>query len=342
MPSLNEGFEDNLSSDLPLISDFTQPDNSLTSETQEIPHKGFLAVYGNDIVSPITNDVTIKDIFGDDVKPNILPDLKADIILIEQSNNILADAGEIHSNVISRCSVCQEDIAAFDSAVPGFLNDEECIEYYTKSPTITRYKTAIGSMSSFIDKEQLNQKQIFSNICINLNKGIIETLEYLDTNLINKIDQINLIKNKSSGKIIELNIEDFLSSYSVTLRNILNSEILYQTPMFGQALLNEIINLIPVINSTDNFSIEELISFIGSDKQFNIFKTIQNMLVVSNDVVADILREVTNSNVKKEEVTKLIIDNIETIQFQYELVIKIHKLINEFYKIHILVLCKIT
>ena len=148
MSGLNDDIEEDIEQELPGSDklDIT-PDQFKTSDSkiaelninQPVAPSIILKV-GEDSVDEDGKSITpsITDLFGSDVVPNELPNLNAKIVMIEDNKNTISDATSALNNIQVNQAISQEDIKEIDAIFPGYLGDKERIEYYTKTPTLTR------------------------------------------------------------------------------------------------------------------------------------------------------------------------------------------------------------
>lgn len=168
---------------------------------------------------------TVSELFGKEVVPNQLPDLNAKIVLVENTGNSVTDARSTLNGITLRNAISQEDINEINSIFPGYLNDSEKIEYYTKTPTLTRYTTAVNTIGFKIADQQKEQLSLTVETFTLLKDSIAKTQAYLKDNLIDTM-QVKQKKIVFLMTIIEdSNKDKDISGYHAIINKLLSSDL---------------------------------------------------------------------------------------------------------------------
>jgi hypothetical protein len=230
MAGLNDDIEpdDDIESELP-----GSPKNPVKAGEFIVPHPEELATGHNQPVAPEINIVvdkplvddngepvkpTARDLFGKDIVPNELPDLNAEIILVDEVANKITDASGVYDSITNAHAISQESILEIDSILPGYLNENEIIEYYTKTPTLTRYETATNKIGYEIAKQKQEHDKMALDIFMKLKSSVETAIAYIDEHLIYDREGINSVLRKASDAVDDLFIEGTLTDIKVSLK----------------------------------------------------------------------------------------------------------------------------
>lgn len=210
MAGLNDDVEDGLppedALDIPTINP-NQPE----------PDKVILTTTDNP--KAVSKEPTAQDLFGAGVAPGELPNLNAEFEIIVNKSNGLKDAEEVSLGIQNSNTISQEDIKLVDCVLPGFINEDRLLGFYTKLKTKTMYSDTMKGIQQRIAKESLDLETDTESFLTKLQEeyqnftGKFE-LEYQET--LNK--QISFIKDTLEHKVFYCNTECqklFNESYSL-------------------------------------------------------------------------------------------------------------------------------
>lgn len=128
MSSLNDGFE---------------LDDELIENKKEQP----VLISGGTEVSSI-NASEFADTVFKDTRAGVIPELREDSSVVTAVNTI-EDLGDLKKSIITSDGMNKTFALEADKLIPGFLNEDVPIEFYTSFPSKTNYKFALES----IDKQ---------------------------------------------------------------------------------------------------------------------------------------------------------------------------------------------
>lgn len=240
MSGLNDDIEEDVEQELPgkdkldiTVDQFKtiDPSTMQPGDNQPAAPKVVLQV-GEDEVDDQGNSIkpTVSELFGEDVVPNELPDLNAKIVLMETKQNTITDATSTLNTIKFNGAISQEDIQEINSILPDYLNDNERIEYYTKTPTLTRYTTAVNTIGFKIADQKQEQLTLTVDTFSLLKDSIVKTQTYLketlvDTNSVRKDHTTMLLE------FIEENLKDRdVSGYHAVIEKLMNNNIQVAAP----------------------------------------------------------------------------------------------------------------
>lgn len=203
MSGLNDEYELERSR---LLKDSNTPDPDLLSADKE--GVTLVTTYGQTLVPTLPENVpSIKDLFGDNVVPNELPKLQADIVLISQKENNISDVKEATEHLFSTNVICQEDVSFIDVFLPGFVSENNPLAYYTKSPSKTQYQQAVTKLESDIKTKETELIEFINSVYANLLSVVKAVSLYNDKNFILTVNsEKGEIANRieSNKKILEV------------------------------------------------------------------------------------------------------------------------------------------
>lgn len=181
MNGLNDGLD---TEDDKVPGDFIQPDPALVEPGKHQPPaepKTLVTTYGDQGPPTDPKDVpTVKELFGDNVVPNELPNLNANIVLIDQGNNAIADTTEVLGGISKACAVCKEDIQVIDALHPGYINEQRPIQYYTERPSRTMFAETVTALNQKLSSLKLGQKCLIRETVATFGPAILGLRAYTD------------------------------------------------------------------------------------------------------------------------------------------------------------------
>lgn len=104
------------------------------------------------------NNVPATRLFGSPIVPGELPNLDAEFIITTEITNKASDIANVQSAIGGHCSMCQEDALAVDSVVPGFINSDRPLGFFTENRTKTQLTQTMASLESAIDLQLIELK----------------------------------------------------------------------------------------------------------------------------------------------------------------------------------------
>jgi len=237
MAGLNDDIDadDDIENELP-----GSPKNPVRAGEFFVPHPEELATGSNQPVAPKINIVvdqppvddngdpvkpTARDLFGQDIVPNELPDLNAEIIFVDEIANKITDASGVYQDITSARAISQESILEIDSILPGYLNENEIIEYYTKTPTLTRYETATNQIGYQIAKQQIEHDKLAVDIFDRLQASVENTIVYIQEHLLNDREKVCSTLRDSIIGVNEQFIEGSLTQTKEALKAAWNNPV---------------------------------------------------------------------------------------------------------------------
>jgi len=336
MAGLNDDIEEELAGSDPnniLSKDYVIPKEEIVEVNDKqpaAPKVTLVTGYGQQQMDPVDFEPpTIEDLFGKDVVPNELPNLKAEFVLLENGTNALLDSREIQSGIINARAISQEDIKNVEAVMPGYLNDHEHIGFYTKTPTLTRYAQAVTKIASNIDNQKSKQTELFLQTSEGVKESIKKTADFLHTSLINNMSSrlslrekiVNQLegfdfKGKEGEKLfntfygmLDGSLDQEYSSALVVVpglmenaRTVLNkpsilNQILYtfitKNSSLDQDSLSKLITVnYAVFDKKDDYSIKDLLEYIGSSSESNLASNLKSILNAGDDKVSKAIEDV--------------------------------------------------
>ena len=228
MAGLNDDVEEGLVSleyetDLTIVEDvFTPEINPSQPEPDEIL---FLRKDTADSVSERV--VSVTEIFGNGLVPGELPNLNAEFELIEQRRTTINDYEETSNIITGNKSISQEDAKLLDAIVPGFINDDRPLGYFTKDSTKTFFNESVGIMNKTIDLEKDKVNELIKEHLNNLSQHYNTLITGFDVKLKPiLVEQTKCIKNLLENEIIfSSDISDNFLKEDIGLTDFLNTFI---------------------------------------------------------------------------------------------------------------------
>lgn len=177
MSSLNEGFE--------LDDEISEKSSSLEA----------IDASGSELVSITPSDFS-KVVF-DETTPGKVPELSDDASVVTMVNKV-EDLNDLKTSLINTSGMSKKFALEAEQLIPGFINDNNPISFYTEFPSKTNYKLALEA----ITKEQ---KKLVDGIKQAVTKLSQKTTSMSDTVSLeskdNVIDIDNIIKSYSDKNL---------------------------------------------------------------------------------------------------------------------------------------------
>ena len=280
MAGLNDDVEEGLIS-LEEETDLTIVDDVLTNQTNPSqPDPDNIIFLNKDTADSVDEStVNITELFGDSLVPGELPNLNAEFELIEQKRNTVNDYEETSKIITGRNSISQEDAKLLNSIVPGFINDNRPLEYFTKNTTRTYFNESIVAMENVINSENNNLDEMLSN---HLN---------------------NLLQHYSTFNVgFETKLKDILLSQNKTIKQLLENQVVFSTDIsdkyfkdnvvLNQFLVTPIDDLVPFEITTD----DTMLKILNNIREAFCNNSLRNYLSSFNTTVNGNLISILNND----------------------------------------------
>lgn len=228
MAGLNDDVEEGLISledetDLTIVEDVLTPE---TNPSQPEPDKILFEI--KDSADADTDKTpSVNEIFGNGLVPGELPNLDVEFELIEQRRNTINDYEETSNIITGNKSISQEDARLLDSIVPGFINDDRPLGYFTKDSTKTFFNESVGVMNNIIDTEKDKVNDLIKEHLNNLSQHYSTLITGYDVKFKSiLLEQTNRIKNLLENEVIfSSDISDDFLKEGIGLTDFLNTFI---------------------------------------------------------------------------------------------------------------------
>lgn len=96
---------------------------------------------------------TDEQLFGENVVANELPNINAQFVLTTESYYKLEDLISVRSDIVKSRGVCMEDANILSNQIPGFINEERPIGFFTEDKTRTQYSETLNTIDKAIDAQ---------------------------------------------------------------------------------------------------------------------------------------------------------------------------------------------
>lgn len=166
-----------------------------------------------DFIEPSTSDL-----FGIGVVPGELPNFNGEFEIIQRRKNDLKDFADVKETIQNKRSISQEDARLLDTLIPGFINNNRLIEFYTKDNSQTLLRESIVAMENIIKNEE-NQLE--------------ERLKIHISNLINRYNNLIIL--------YKTDFLDKLSSQSNEVKNLLENVVIFNDNVFHKYFKEDIV-----------------------------------------------------------------------------------------------------
>lgn len=268
MPGLNDEIDN---SDNPELNganagevqprDFSTPNASVAASNPAQPAAqptSFLARYGEDNTPTEEDDEpTIEDIFGPDIVPNEIPNLDMKVVLMTEKQNTINDGESVAKNIVTQNSIAQEDMIAANAVLPGILNDEHQVGFYTEQPSRVGYGDALSRIKTKLDEARDMQIAVSQEALDGMLNACKTTLQYIDDSFSSKYEM-----RARYAQSVKENLQTVLTEPS--------SNSLYNTLLsFFTCNISDLTG--PVINPKINQAIEELLTNIRSSRSYSVY-----------------------------------------------------------------------
>lgn len=230
MANLNEDVEEGLAleEDLVDVNEQTDVIDIPTSNPNQPEPEPVLLVPNESADKRDFVEPSINDLFGLGVTPGEVPNFKGEFEIIQNKRNSLIDFEETAQVIKDKRIISQEDAKLLDALIPGFINKNHLIGYYTKDASQTYFKESILAMENIINNEE-NQ--------------ISERLK-------NHID-ILITHYNSLITLFNTEFRDKLNNQSTFLKNILEHDVVFDNDVFHKYFKSDI-NFIEFIDTPIN------------------------------------------------------------------------------------------
>lgn len=195
-------YSDDLDQATPLPSYVDQPNKNPDLNSQA-PTTNIVVMPGSVLDRLSKFDKTVvpdaKELFGDDIVLNELPNLTAKFTVIKDKVNETSDMYSFKGALTTKCSMCQEDAKVLDTLTGGeFLGPDKPLGYFTKSDSQTQYLQTLGLLN-----ETIAQKNSF------LSKEYSTFLDGLKTSIHQFTNEFNLVSlpiDESTKRLLDINV----------------------------------------------------------------------------------------------------------------------------------------
>jgi hypothetical protein len=244
---------------------------------------------------------SVKELFGN-VEPNILPNITAAIVLVEESSDKTNDLASIKETLLSKASCSQEDIKVVDIIVPGFISPNNPLNAFTELSTKTNFFNTIRGVELLIEKEKKVQADLITSVFTSV-KETIKQARYLynigvedNKQLPNFLDtfkevsnQLNLDCNDLDKDFFNNVYKDgyfrvFIVNWSLTER-VMKGIDLNTTPFYPRECINLTYNQLLGLLKSDGFT-RYLETYKGITEDFDkLIISIDNGLYQGNSII---------------------------------------------------------
>lgn len=152
MPGLNDDSDDELES-VTAAPDYNS-DAAIAPPTILVNKVTAPDPADNDI-----NAVKTSELFGGPVVPNELPNLNSVFVITTDITNKATDLISLRDSINSNCAVCKEDAEVTNMLIPGFINEEKPLGFFTDKRTKTQFSQTLASIDTAIDAQAIALKE---------------------------------------------------------------------------------------------------------------------------------------------------------------------------------------
>lgn len=174
---------------------------------------------------PNTNGPTAEELFGRDVVPGKLPNLKADFVVITQKRDSLTDLSQAAGDIRNKAVISQEDARTLDSIAPGLIHEDNPIEYYTQQPSQTNFRNTLTSVEKRLLLEKNELDTLFKRFVVTAVTEAANSFTDFDKNLKpSLVASFNEIKISLDANLTDINekSKSFLFNDRCTMNELLN------------------------------------------------------------------------------------------------------------------------
>ncbi len=257
------GLNDDVDEGLPALEEDVVDVNLQTNEIDipttnpSQPEPEAVTLITNDFADDVNfREPEISDLFGIGVIPGEIPNFNGEFEFIRRQRDNLVDFVNTTSNVQRKKSISQEDARILNAIIPGFVNDNRPLGFYTKDDSQTFLEESKVVMENMINNEETQINENLKNHINNLITHYNTLITLFNTGFKDKLNKQSLeIKNLLENVIIfnddifhkyfndKMNFGDFVQ----TPINEINVDIISERTNVRQ-LLNELKNLYNDIN----------------------------------------------------------------------------------------------
>lgn len=271
------------------------------------------------------NDFTAKDFFGPDIEPGVLPNSEVTVYMINQIDSKLSNTEEIMSNVSNNNSISQEDIKTLIEVQPEYLTPSDNINYYTKSPSKTKFTQAVVRVNSLLAAQQANRVELVEQLKVEAAASLDAlTKSVNEFYTVGKVDRdFSLKKYSKLGSDRAYNKQLLASSFDKYCDDNLAFVIFINTLEAGGSVdyqklvcLSQPAYVAANLQERD-FSIYSLTKFVGSDYEKKFFEV---DLVATINKIRDCLNSKQECDVNQTQEMCKVITTTNRILKTYSLV----------------------
>lgn len=156
--------------------------------------------------SGAAKDVCERELFGDTIVKNELPNLNAEFIL--NAEDVVAstrDLVDIRNSLAKASAVSREDAELIDSIAVGFINENKPIGLFTEDKSKTQFSQTMQTLDKEIDARIAILSNNITSVSEKISELTIPLLESLKVNVVDKMSDLqseiqNLLVRASSSE----------------------------------------------------------------------------------------------------------------------------------------------
>jgi hypothetical protein len=168
-----------------------------------------------------------KELFGDNIVLNELPNLTAKFTVIKDKVNEAGDMYSFKEALTTKCAMCQEDAKVLDTMTNGqFLGPDKPLGYFTKDDSQTQYLETLKSLNTTIAEKNNFLSQEYAAFISGLKTNVNQfTNEFNLTALPIDESTKRLLEINVNGPIFDENNIHFLLENERSVNYLLNANI---------------------------------------------------------------------------------------------------------------------